>query len=218
MTNREESIKQKLRESGIIAALPGSVPLADIVRVGDALLASPVLAVEVGGGPERLQQVADLYQRANSHMIIGAGGVETAVDAVPLIQAGAQFITSPMLDVAIKAVCQQHEVLYVPGIISAVAAQLAFRAECRMIRLFTGGPTGPDFVQALRYTEPEQEILVAGDFEAGQIGRYVAAGASALLVGKPLYRDAEQPLSDIISQARTLQQAWLTARESENGD
>jgi 2-dehydro-3-deoxyphosphogluconate aldolase / (4S)-4-hydroxy-2-oxoglutarate aldolase len=214
MNNREESIKQKLREAGIIAALPGSVPLADIVRVGDALLASPVLAVEVGGGPARLQQVADLYQRANSHMIIGAGGVETAVDAVPLIQAGAQFITSPMLDVAIKAICQQHEILYIPGIISAVAAQLAFRAECRMIRLFTGGPTGPDFVQALRHTEPEQEVLVACDIEMEQIGRYVAAGASALMVGKPLYRDVDQPMSDIINQARQLQRAWAEAMEN----
>jgi 2-dehydro-3-deoxyphosphogluconate aldolase / (4S)-4-hydroxy-2-oxoglutarate aldolase len=214
MTNREESIKQKLREAGIIAALPGTVPLADIVRVGDALLASPVLAVEVGGGPERLQQVADLYQRANSHMIIGAGGVETAVDAVPLIQAGAQFITSPLLDLAIKAICQQHEVLYIPGIISAVAAQLAFQAECTMIRLYTGGPDGPDFVNVLRRTEPDQEIIVACDIEVAQIGRYVSAGASALMIGRPLYRDTDQPMSDIITQARQLQQAWTAAMES----
>jgi len=214
MNNREESIKQKLREAGIIAALPGTIPLADIVRVGDALLASPVLAVEVGGGPERLQQVADLYQRANSHMIIGAGGVETAVDAVPLIQAGAQFITSPLLDLAIKAICQQHEVLYIPGIISAVAAQLAFQAECTMIRLYTGGPDGPDFVNVLRRTEPEQEIVVACDIEVVQIGRYVTAGASALMIGRPLYQDADQPMSDIITQARQLQRAWTAAMES----
>jgi 2-dehydro-3-deoxyphosphogluconate aldolase / (4S)-4-hydroxy-2-oxoglutarate aldolase len=213
MTNREETIKQKLREAGIIAALPGNVPLADIVRVGDALLASPVLAVEVGGGPERLQQVADLYQRANSHMIIGAGRVETAVDAVPLIQAGAQFITSPLLDLAIKAVCQQHEVLYIPGIISAGAAQLAFRAECTMIRLTTGGPNGPNFVQALRRTEPKQEIVVACDITVAQVGRYVTAGASALMIGKPLYQDATQPMSDIITQARQLQGAWAAAME-----
>lgn len=211
MTERQEQIKQKLRQSGIIAALPGTISPADIVQVGDALLASPVLAVEVGGGPDCLQQVTDLYQRANSHMVVGAGGVETAVSAVPLIQAGAQFITSPILNVAIKAICEQHEVLYVPGVISAVAAQLAFRADCRMIRLFTGGPSGPDFVQALRYTEPEQEVLVAGDISVEQIGRYVTAGASALLVGKPLYQDATQPMSDIITQARQLQQAWATA-------
>jgi len=61
-------------------ALPGDLPLATILPIADALLASPILAVDVAfGGDELPQLLHDLRQRAGDKLLIGVSGVETAV-------------------------------------------------------------------------------------------------------------------------------------------
>jgi hypothetical protein len=55
----------KLKNAGIVVALPGDLPLAAILPIADALLASPILAVDVAfGGDELPQLLHDLRQRA----------------------------------------------------------------------------------------------------------------------------------------------------------
>ena len=41
----EVTIIEKLKEAGIVVALPGDLPLATILPIADALLASPILAI-----------------------------------------------------------------------------------------------------------------------------------------------------------------------------
>ena len=76
----EVTIVEKLKEAGIVVALPGNLPLATILPIADALLASPILAVDVAfGGDELPQLLHDLRQRAGDKLLIGVSEVETAV-------------------------------------------------------------------------------------------------------------------------------------------
>lgn len=204
-----QEIVTRIKQAGVLAKLPGDLPLQSILQVGDALLAAPVLGVEIAwheATDPRL--VLDLSRRAGGNMLVGVGGVETAVATEALIAAGAQFIASPRVDFELMAFCAEREVLYLPSVISILAAQSVQQAGGHCVRLRTGGPAGPGFVATVHEALPDISLLVTGDVNITNVGRYAHAGADAVLIGDALFAGPQQTMADVISRARALQQAW----------
>jgi 2-dehydro-3-deoxyphosphogluconate aldolase/(4S)-4-hydroxy-2-oxoglutarate aldolase len=209
-----EEIIARLKQAGIIALLPGVLPLHAVCPLADALLAAPVLAVEVvvtrgvksHGGSDNL--IADLRQRAGNHMLVGAGGVDTAEEVDAVVAAGAQFVTSTRFETTVMASCQASNVLYLPGVISLMAAQAAYRAGCRLVQLTTGGPGGPAYLKTLRASIPELDVIVTGKLVETDATKYAQAGAMAIAVGEALFAGPPQPMVEVIVNARAWQRAW----------
>lgn len=209
--NEQARMVRRLEQAGILAGLPGDLPLPSSLHVLDALLAAPVLGVMVQGTAvpaDAARLITDLRQRGRENWLVGVDGVETAVAADAFIDAGAQIVTSPRLDLALMAHCLARGVFYLPGVISLLAAQAAQQAGCAMVQLRTGGPSGPDYVKQVRKLIPELPLLVTGDVSPLSASAYAAADASAALVGAPLYAGPQQTMAEIITNARQLQRAW----------
>ncbi|MCA9897187.1 MAG: hypothetical protein H6654_12140 [Ardenticatenaceae bacterium] len=205
----EATIIEKLQAAGIIVALPGDLPLATIVPIADALLASPILAVDVAfGGTELPQLLHDLRQRAGDKLLIGVSAVETAVHLQTLPLPQIDYLSSPRLDEDLLALCRKAGVAYLPGVISVWAAQAAQQQGCRAIRLRTGGLAGPDYVRAIRTVQPDLGLIVEVELAAEEVASYQQAGADALLVGAPLFTGPAQTTADLITQARAFNRAW----------
>jgi 2-keto-3-deoxy-6-phosphogluconate aldolase len=198
----------KLKQAGVGAILPGDLPLQAIVPVGDALLASPVTAVEVRLGSHSSAIIHDLRQRARDNMLVGIGGINEITEIDEAVVAGAQFVTSVNLRPSLVSHCQQKGILFLPGVISIFAAQAAVAAGCAIVRLTTGGPAGPAYVQTLCKVLPDCAVVVAGDITAATITAYKQAGASAILASTSLFAGPNQTMADIITRARQMQQAW----------
>ncbi len=206
------TIIEKLKEAGIVVALPGDLPLATIIPIADALLASPILAVDVAfGGAELLQLLHDLRQRAGDKLLIGVSGVETAVQLKSLQECPIDYISSPRLDDALLVSCQSSRMAYLPGVISVWAAQAAQQKGCGSIRLRTGGPGGADYVRAICEVQPDLSLIVETELTPDDVSRYQQAGAAALVVGTPLFGGPTQTMADLITQARAFKQAWQTS-------
>ncbi len=225
MNNRREIIK-RIRQAGVLATVPGNLPLQEVLSVGDALLAAPVIGVEVmlqNGNGEAL--MADLIQRANGQMVVGAGGVETAtstsdcsrrsgqaVSAQTAIATGAQFISSPRLNFEIMAYCKEQDILYLPTVISLMAAQAVQQAGGDFVLLRTGGDDGSNYAAHILKTIPGLNIVATGDIDTRNIGLYAKAGVTAVITSNALTSGGNQTMANIISQARKLQKAWDRAK------
>lgn len=219
----EGTIIEKLEEAGIVVALPGNLPLSTIIPIADALLASPILAVDVAfGGAELPQLLHDLRQRAGDKLLIGVSGVETAVQLQSLRNSPIDYISSSRLDDELLAGCQNGGMAYLPGIISVWAAQAAQQKGCGSIRLRTGGPGGADYVRAIREVQPDLDLIVETELAPDEVPGYRQAGAAALVVGAPLFTGHDQTMADLITQARAFSRAWHSSsgwqgKHSQNG-
>jgi 2-dehydro-3-deoxyphosphogluconate aldolase/(4S)-4-hydroxy-2-oxoglutarate aldolase len=205
----EVIVIEKLKEAGIVVALPGDLPLAAILPIVDALLASPILAVDVAFGSTELPQLLhDLRQRAGDKLLIGVSGVETAVQLQSLPTDKIDYISSSRLDDDLLLGCQTFGVAYLPGVISILAAQAAQQKGCSSIRLRTGGSAGADYVRAIRQVQPDLGVIVETELPPDDVHSYRQAGAAALVIGAPLFTGHGQTMADLITQARRFTQAW----------
>ncbi len=211
------TVIEQIKQAGIIVALPGDLPLQTIVPIADALLASPILAVDVAySGAETVQLLHDLRQRAGDKLLIGVSGVETAVQLTTLQNCPIDYLSSPRLDDGLLTHCQTSRIAYLPNVISVWAAQAAEQKVCSLARLPTGGPAGAEYVTAVRQVTPDLNLVVEVDLSPEEVARYKKAGAAALLIGSPIFTGSSQTMADLITQARRFMQAWQEAKAADN--
>lgn len=198
-----------LKREGIIPIVRGDFGGAKVLEIGDALLAAPILCMEVTmntpGAPE---MIGLLRARYGEHMRIGAGTVRTVAQFDAAVDAGAQFTLAPGLVMAVVERARERGVLHIPGVFTASEAETAWQAGCPILKLFPAQQGGPSYLRALRAPLDDIAFAPTGGVSAENAADWRAAGAVALGVGSTLIAGPEQPMSDLITRARALKKAW----------
>lgn len=190
-----------LNEAGVLARIPGHLPLQQILIVADSLLAAPLSAVVIECQDNAaLSVLSDFRARVGYHMKVGvhdlSGGSINFADA---LAAGAQFFVSPRA-------LPTDDRPFIPIVNSLEDAHLAYQAGWKLVMTTTTALR----LSAWRIQMPGLRWVVAGPHEAKGVQRYVKAGVTA--VAPQLWRDAEQTMPETIILARAYSKAWQIAR------
>ncbi len=206
-----ETTRQQIKQNGIIAILRGDYTTDDLLRIGDALLAGTVIAMEVTlNSPSALTALAELRKHFGDTMLIGVGTVRDSSQVRHAVDAGAQFMVSPNFDAETVAVAHSQGVLHLPGILTPTEAQTAFAAVAQMLKLFPMDFFGPAYLKILRGPLDDIDFVPTGGISLANIGDYVRAGAAAVGMGSQLVSN----LAEITSNALALRQAWQQAKDA----
>lgn len=121
-------------------------------------------------------------------VIIGAGTVLDALTARECIQAGAQFISSPALDIAtVQLVAENPNILMMCGALTPTEILSAWRAGSDFVKVFPCSLMGGDnYIRTLRRPFPDIPLIAGGGVTQQNAAHYLLAGACALSVGKEL--------------------------------
>lgn len=210
-----EEMARKVQDDGIVAIVRGDFPAQKVLEIGDALLAAPVLVMEVTlNTPGALELIQMLRARFGQNMCIGAGTVRTEDQFDAAVAAGAQFTVAPGLNPAVVEQARKAGVLHIPGIYTATEAEAAHAAGSRLLKLFPANLGGPAYLKALRAPLDDVRFVPTGGIGPGNAATWAAAGAAALGVGNSLVTGPDQTMADLIEQARALRQAWESGRSS----
>ncbi len=210
-------LARKLLGAGIIGLVDGDFPSDEILEIGDALLASPILAVAViYSSPRALQSVAALRARGGEHMLVGASNICTAMDASMAVNAGAQFLVSPYFDYATSACAQVLKTLYIPGVFIHSEAEEALDAGHDLQHLFPADILGPSHILDLRTRLPNCAFIPSSGVHLHNIVAYAKAGASAVIADCAPQPGDAWTQAQIITHARTLRRVWEQARMEDN--
>ncbi len=205
-----------IREAGVIAILRGDFPLPRLLGIAQALLRGGVGVLELTLNSQgALAGVAALRRELAGQLLVGAGTVRTADDADRALDAGAQFLVSPNLDLASALRAQARGVLHLPGVFTASEAQAAWAAGCRLVKLFPADSLGPSYLRALRAPLDDIGFIPTGGVGVDNVAAYVAAGAVAVGVGSTLVRGASDEEEALTDRAHRLVSALRRAREGE---
>lgn len=122
------------------------------------------------------------------NVMIGAGTVVDVHTARACIDAGAQFISSPALDVpTVELVAQNPRILMMAGALTPTEILAAWKAGSDFVKVFPCSLVGSDnYIRALRRPFPDIPLIAGGGVTQQNAAHYLLAGASALSVGKEL--------------------------------
>lgn len=157
-----------------------------------ALYAAGVRLIEfTNRGEAALQNFTAIAAERNESMkdlLLAAGTIKTAKDAHAFIDAGADFLISPVFD---KEVCQAaagRQTLWLPGCMTPTEIHQAEQAGCKVIKLFPGNLLQPGFVSSIKELFPGVDFIPTGGVEAEQanLQAWFNAGVCAVGMGSKL--------------------------------
>jgi 2-dehydro-3-deoxyphosphogluconate aldolase/(4S)-4-hydroxy-2-oxoglutarate aldolase len=121
-------------------------------------------------------------------LFLGIGTIKSEEDAKFYIDAGADFLISPVFDDAIADIAYLHKILWIPGCMTPTEIHRAQMAGCNIVKLFPGNVLGPGFIDAIRPLFKEVHFLVTGgvDTTEASIGGWLKAGAAGVGLGSKL--------------------------------
>jgi 2-dehydro-3-deoxyphosphogluconate aldolase/(4S)-4-hydroxy-2-oxoglutarate aldolase len=122
------------------------------------------------------------------NVIIGAGTVLDVETARMCIDAGAQFIGCPALDIpTVEFVAKNPKVIMMAGALTPTEVLNARKVGSDFVKLFPCSLIGGDsYVRALRRPFPDIPLIAGGGITQQNAAHYLLAGASALSIGKEL--------------------------------
>ncbi|MGA8034627.1 MAG: bifunctional 4-hydroxy-2-oxoglutarate aldolase/2-dehydro-3-deoxy-phosphogluconate aldolase [Candidatus Acidiferrales bacterium] len=184
--NREQVLK-RISEVGIVpvvrAASARHAEMAtEAVREGGIPIVEITMTV-----PGAVEVIAKLALSMGNDVLIGAGTVLDAATARLCIDAGAEFIVSPGLDVATVEYVRREEKVMMAGALTPTEVITAWKAGSDFVKIFPCSATGgAKYIQALKGPLPQIPMIPTGGVNLNTAADFIRAGVAALGVGSEL--------------------------------
>jgi len=205
-----------IEDVGIVPVVRAPSPEIAI-RAVDALLTGGISIFEITMTvPNARAVIRSLTARFKDAALIGAGTVLSAEEARMCVDAGAQFIVSPGLDLGTIDAAHALDVAVAPGALTPTEVITASKAGADMVKIFPCSAVGgAKYLKALKGPLPHVKLLPTGGISVSNAHEFIAAGAAAIGVGSELVnvaaltdgRDAE-----LTARARELVRVVAAAR------
>ena len=140
-----------------------------VTEVVKALYAGGIRTIEfTHRGVNALENFKVLVALKNEmpDLFLGIGTIKNEVDAKNYIDAGADFLISPVFDASVADIAYLHKVLWIPGCMTPTEIHHAQVAGCNIIKLFPGNVLGPGFIEAIKPLFNDVHFLVTGGVDA----------------------------------------------------
>jgi len=195
----KEKVRARIEEIGIVPAI--RVSSTEEARFAAAAVSSggiPIVEITMTV-PEACELIQDMVANAPD-IIVGAGTVLDPETARRCLEAGAQFLTSPGLDLSIVELTKKAGVVTMPGALTPSEVTAAWRAGVDFIKVFPCSQVGgAGYIRALKGPFPNASFVAAGGVTQQTASDLIRAGATALGIGSELipreairHRRAEQ--------------------------
>jgi 2-dehydro-3-deoxyphosphogluconate aldolase/(4S)-4-hydroxy-2-oxoglutarate aldolase len=208
MSSRPEIIS-RLTDPGVIAVVRAQSE-HQVLPLAEALLAGGIIAVEITmTTPNAIAAIRAAKQRLGPQALLGVGTVLDVSTCQQALEAGAEFIVSPILRPELVPVAHAGNRPVMLGAYTPTEAQIAYEAAADFVKIFPADSLGPNYIKALRAPLPHLRIVPTGGIELSNAEQFLHAGCAALGVGSSLVssailRDAKWP------ELTALAAQWVT--------
>ena len=184
MTDRAAAV-QRLCAQGVVAVVraSSSEQLLDVAR---ALLAGGVDCIEITMTTPNALEVISTCRKTLGDAFVGVGSVLEPETARKAIDAGAQFVVSPIFNPKVVEAAHQHDCPCVPGAFTPTEIHRATEAGADMVKVFPAGMFGPKFFKAVLAPMPHLKLTPTGGVTLDTAAAWIAAGAQTLGIGSSL--------------------------------
>ena len=124
-------------------------------------------------------------------MSIGAGTVINAQQCEAALAAGAQFIVSPGLSVAVANICNERGIPYYPGCVTPTEIMQALELGITTVKFFPANIYGGlKALKALSAPFPQIKFIPTGGVDRGNIDEFLAFDKVAAIGGSFFVKEA----------------------------
>ena len=184
MTKKE--ISDRIMGPGVVAIIRAA-SADNLVEAGGALIEGGIPNVEITmTTPNALAIMDDLRRTFGERILVGVGSILDVEMAQAALDAGAEYVITPVLKPEVIAFCNRREKPIFAGAYTPTEAQTAYELGADFIKIFPADTLGPKYIRALLGPLPHLKIVPTGGVDAGTAGDFIKAGCVGVAAGSCL--------------------------------
>jgi len=164
--------------------------------------------------PDCLQHLSDFRAKYDGEVMIGCGTIMTVEDAEAAIDAGSEFIITPVMLPDVIEWCKERNIVCVPGCQTPTELVNAYRHGAPLQKLFPGVTGGPMWVKAVSSALPFLSINPTSGVDLDNAGEYLKNGAASVGLVAPLFDPAAVAAGDFDKIAQNAAKVMANVREA----
>src|SRR6266849_87211 len=183
----KQKVRDRIIEIGIVPVVRASSSreariAADAVCQGGIPIVEITMTV-----PGAVDVIRELAKNSSSEVLVGAGTVLNVEAARRCLDAGAQFLVSPGLNLPTVALAAREGKLMMAGSLTPTEVMAAWEAGADFVKVFPCGQVGgAKYIKALKGPLPQIPLVPTGGVNLNTAAEFIEAGAAALGVGGEL--------------------------------
>jgi len=183
----KQKVRDRILEIGIVPVVRASSP-AEARIAADAVCRGGIPIVEITMTvPGALDVIRELAKNGASDVLVGAGTVLNAEAARRCLDAGAQFLVSPGLNLKTVELAVREGKLIMAGALTPTEVITAWEAGADFVKIFPCGQVGgAKYIKALKGPLPQIPLVPTGGVNLNTAAEFIEAGAAALGIGGEL--------------------------------
>lgn len=211
---------QKLVDNGVFAVIR-MTDSKKLMKVIEAVSKGGVKNIEITMTvPNAVEIIRELVKSNSGDSIIGAGTVLTKEDAKAVIEAGAQFVVSPIMNPEVIATCKELDIPCMPGCYTPTEVIAGWKAGGDIIKVFPATTLGPRYFKDLLAPFPYLKLMPTGGVSITNVHEWVNAGALTVAIGGDLLDKkaiADENWDALTERAQTLTNNFKNAKNALKG-
>lgn len=179
-------IVDEIIKSGVVAVVRTKHP-DKLIRIAEALCEGGVKFIEITMTvPNAIKMIEEVSGVVHDEITIGVGSVLDPGTAQKAIDAGAQFVVSPIFKKEIIDTVHNNNLPAMPGTFTPTEILTAHESGADIIKVFPADVLGMNFFKAVKAPMPDLKIMPTGGVTLDNAGEWIRAGACAVGVGTAL--------------------------------
>jgi 2-dehydro-3-deoxyphosphogluconate aldolase / (4S)-4-hydroxy-2-oxoglutarate aldolase len=183
----KQKVRDRIIEIGIVPVVRAS-SAGEACVAADAVCQGGIPIVEITMTvPGAVEVIRELVKNCASDVLIGAGTVLNPETARRCLDAGAQFLVSPGLNLKTVELAVREGKLIMAGALTPTEVITAWDAGADFVKIFPCGQVGgAKYIKALKGPLPQIPLVPTGGVNLSTAAEFIEAGAAALGIGGEL--------------------------------
>eukprot|EP00980_Cylindrotheca_fusiformis_P004600 scaffold982_cov139-Cylindrotheca_fusiformis.AAC.13 len=137
--------------------------------------------------PDCLSHLSDFRAKYDGDVMVGCGTIMNTQDAADAMEAGSEFIITPVMIPEVIEWCAERNIVCVPGCQTPTELYNAYRHGAPLQKLFPGVAGGPMWVKAVSSALPMLSINPTSGVDLDNAGDFLRNGAASVGLVAPLF-------------------------------
>jgi 2-dehydro-3-deoxyphosphogluconate aldolase / (4S)-4-hydroxy-2-oxoglutarate aldolase len=183
----KQQVRDRILEIGIVPVVRAS-SAAEALLAAEAVCTGGIPIVEITMTvPGAVEVIRELQRSALAGVLIGAGTVLDAETARRCVDAGAEFLVSPGLNLPTVEFAAREGKLMLAGALTPTEVMMAWNGGADLVKIFPCGQVGgAKYIKALKGPFPQIPLVPTGGVNLNTAAEFIEAGAAALGIGGEL--------------------------------
>ncbi|MEK5183869.1 bifunctional 4-hydroxy-2-oxoglutarate aldolase/2-dehydro-3-deoxy-phosphogluconate aldolase [Solibacillus sp. FSL W7-1324] len=176
-----------IEQNGVVAVVRKIDPTV-VMEVTEAIVEGGIKVLEVTVDSEdSFNTIRRLKKKYNTSILVGAGTVLDKETAKQAIEANADFIFSPILDIDTIHLTNRYGRISIPGVYTPTEIVQAYSAGADILKVFPATKLGPGYFKDLRGPLPHIPLMPTGGVSLENMTEFLNNGAVAVGIGSALF-------------------------------